>query len=182
MSKNPSDPSQSEIHPALKSLRALDLDASPFLATRVKANLKSSRHEVPLFKKFWLTRLATSMVVAAMILLNTHLNSESKKLYSLGQPYMIRMDIRAIPQSEIAYAEISLDGDTAEFSSKKFTEVRQKKVLTVSADTLKDKQYLPVIVRGVKAGETKVTVSFYNSNDEVVTSKSMTLAFADGSI
>jgi hypothetical protein len=187
MKKN--DDSNSNAHPALRSLRDLDLDASPYLAARVQANLKSQTAEKKsrgLASWFWPAVASAVTASLVTVLLTTKVlpstSSASVAEYKIGQPYMIRVDIRALGENEIAYAEIELKDDNIEFASGKFSDVRTMKKLVVSWEQMMDKQYLPIVVQGLRSGRSQVHVSFFDKNDKLITSKDTTLSFTGKSI
>ena len=72
------------------------------------------------------------VVVVSFISKNQKSDLQQSASYVTGQAYVIRMDIRPYKESAIAYAEIVLDDDNIEFSSKQHIEIIQQKKLVVS--------------------------------------------------
>lgn len=191
MKKN--DDSNSNAHPALRSLRDLDLEPSPYLAARVQANLRSQTATTAAEKSrglaswFWpavsfgLSAALVAVVVTTKVLPSSAPSAQVAE-YKTGQPYMIRVDIRALGENEIAYAEIELQDDNIEFASGKFSDVRTMKKLVVSWEQMMDKQYLPIVVQGLRSGRSQVHVSFFDKYDKLITSKDTTLSFTGKSI
>lgn len=94
--------------------------------------------------------------------------------------YVIRVDIRPLPNENIAYAEISLPDENVQFASLKFDDIKAQKKIVVSWEGMLEKQYMPIVVQGTKAGSAKVIVNFYDSDRNLVTSKEVSLYFKGG--
>lgn len=179
---------------AIKSLKDLPLEPSPFLAKRVLRNLNSKTQAQSQFNvltgflsqfKFWPSiSVALASIFLSIVVFKAGVFSKSDtnpaESYLLGQTYVIRMDIRPLPNNDIAYAEISLPDDNLEFASQKFSEIKLQKKLVVGWDTMLEKQYMPIVVQGKKAGSTKVIVNFYDSDHNLVTTKEISLYFKAG--
>lgn len=179
---------------AIKSLKDLPLEPSPFLAKRVLRNLNSKAQAESQFNlltrflgqfKFWPSiSVALASIFLSIVVFKTGVFSKSDtnpaESYLLGQTYVIRMDIRPLSKNDIAYAEISLPDDNLEFASQKFSEIKLQKKLVVGWDTMLEKQYMPIVVQGKKAGSTKVIVNFYDSDHNLVTTKEISLYFKVG--
>lgn len=180
----------SETPAGLKSLRSVKLQASPYLASRVLANLElpreDRRSQASLFS-FLRSRFAAMTVGLAVVAVlayqwGSHPKVQNEAQYKVGSPYMVKVDIRELKDTDIAYAEVVLDGQNIQFSSKAFADVNETKKLMISWDQLLTKQYLPVVVKGNKEGEAKVTVYFYDRNNKIVQEKQMALSFKDKAI
>ncbi|MEQ1722407.1 MAG: hypothetical protein ABL930_04475 [Pseudobdellovibrio sp.] len=179
---------------AIKSLKNLPLEPSPFLAKRVLRNLNAKAQTENPFNlfgrffgqfKFWPSfTVALASIFFSIVVFKTGVLIKTNPIpvesYLLGQTYVIRMDIRPLPNSDIAYAEISLPDDSLEFASQKFSEIKLQKKLVVGWDSMLEKQYMPIVVQGKKAGSTKVIVNFYDSDHNLVTTKEISLYFKAG--
>lgn len=174
----------------LQSLRSVKLQASPYLASRVLTNLElpreSGRNQTSLvsFLRSRFAAMAVGLAVAAVLVYQwgAHPKIQAEAQYKVGSPYMVKVDIRELKEADIAYAEVVLDGQNIQFSSKAFADVNETKKLMISWDQLLTKQYLPVVVKGNKEGEAKVTVYFYDKNNKIVQEKQMALSFKDKAI
>lgn len=174
---------------AIKSLKSISVEPSPYLAKRVLRNLEAqpaAKNSIAaFFSQFKLlpsvsVALATLVITFGVFKLVNKNAAETIQAYALGQAYVIRMDIRPLPNSEIAYAEISLPDENVQFASQKY-DIKSQKKLVVSWDSMVEKQYMPIVVQGVKAGSSKVIVNFYDSDRNLVTSKEISLYFKGGS-
>ena len=169
-----------QTHEALKALRNLDLEPSPYLAKRVQANLKSKTSDAVSFWQKWLwPSLSAALTVVVVFLLvrkPPQFHEMTVAEYSLHQPYIIKVDIRSIKESEFAYAEVQLGGENIQFTSS-HSEINETKKLMLSWEQLLDKQYIPIVVEGVKPGKALVTVNFYDKNNKVLATKEMALSF-----
>jgi hypothetical protein len=180
---------------ALSALKSLSSDASPYLKNRVLRNIESQAVDkktalpwvVRFFQQF---KLAPSLAVATLTLALSFLFFNSNKLFlkqnpeqptfNIGQAYVIRFDIRPLPNENIAYAEITLPDENVQFASLKFDDIKTQKKLVVSWEGMLEKQYMPIVVQGTKAGASKVIVNFYDSDRNLVTSKEVSLYFKGG--
>ena len=177
--------SSEESQKALHSLRSLSQDPSPFLKTRVlaRAREKQNNKKSLFLKYFFQSSLVTAiLVVVAVSLFSKTQKSDLQQIasYVTGQAYVIRMDIRPYKESAIAYAEIVLDDDNIEFSSKQHIEISQQKKLVVSWENVVQKQFLPIVIKGTKPGSSKVIVNFYDSENKLVNSQNVNLNFKGG--
>lgn len=172
--------SSSQSQQALRSLKSLSAEPSPYLKTRVLAHAREQkRAKVSFFKKYFLQAgLATAFIfVIAFSFLQP---KEITPTYATGQDYVIRMDIRPYKDSPVAYAEIVLGDEKIQFSSSRFSEISAQKKITVSWDNLVEKQFLPIVVKGLKAGSSKVVVNFYDANNNLIKSQDVNLKFKIG--
>lgn len=179
---------------AIDSLKSLKAEPSPYLTQRILNNLelknqaqqKQSAFSVKDFFtqfKFWPSisvALATLFICFFGLKAFNKNNEFPSQVYALGQDYVIRMDVRPLPNNEIAYAEISLSDENIQFSSKKYSELKMQKKLVVNWESMVEKQYLPIVVQGTKAGSSKVIVNFYDSEHKLVTTQEISLYFKKG--
>ena len=110
---------------ALKSLRTLSIEPSPFLKTRVLAHAREQRQaKVGFLKKYFLQAgLATCFLF--VIAVSFFKNTDSVPSYAVGQDYVIRMDIRPYKDAGVSYAEVVLGDEKVQFSSSKFSEISE---------------------------------------------------------
>jgi hypothetical protein len=189
---NSQDVMATEAANALKALKSVQVEPSAYLTQRILNNYelrtevsqKKSTFSLPsLFVqfKFWPSfSVALATLFISFFAFKSFNNSQQPAIYALNQDYVIRMDIRPLPQDEIAYAEISLPDENVQFSSKKFTDLKLQKKLVVSWDSMVAKQYLPIVVQGIKPGSSKVIVNFYDSEHKLVTTREISLYFKGG--
>jgi hypothetical protein len=188
---------ESKIHPALSRLQSVELEPSPFLSARVQANLRAmaSSEAAPgaaaltfkgrflEFLRPWKVSVVFAMALVLLVLalpFKGFLPSPMAS-YAIGKPYLIRVDVRALEPEEVAYAEIEIKGDSAQFKSKAFEKVAENRKITVDAEIFKNKQYLPIIVEGIKKGQSQVLVSFFDKNNKLINSRVVDLSFEVGS-
>jgi hypothetical protein len=180
---------ETEIHPALARLKSVELEPSPFLSTRIQANLRATSQPAPpqWSWKSWKTTLSLSVAFSVALVLLVALVQGPKLLqsnvnsYALGKPYLIRVDVRELDPDEVAYAEIEIKGESAQFKSKAFEQLAEVKKITVNGEIFKNKQYLPIVVEGIKKGKSEVSVNFFDKNKKLLSSRVVDLSFAGGS-
>lgn len=170
---------------ALRSLKKQELETSPYFKARLLAHVKDQAQvKQSFFKKYLVYSVLSTcalLVVTLTSLNNINLENHSPVAsHSIGETYVIRMDIRPLKEVQIEYAEIILPDEKIEFASKTNTEVSQQRKLIVSWDLMVQKQFLPIIVKGLKAGSSSVVVNFYDSSHNLVKSQTMNLHFKGG--
>ena len=177
-----------EVQLAFYSLRSLDAEPSSFLKTRVLARIREKKeNKQSLFKKYILQSALSFGLVTAVLFGLFQKNSVSSTTstgavasYTTGQAYVIRMDIRPHKESAIAYAEILLSDDRIEFASQQHAQISSQKKIIVSWENLVQKQFLPIVIKGTKAGNSKVIVNFYDLDNKLVNSQDVNLNFKGG--
>ena len=177
------DELQAQALSALRSLKGHEPEPSPFLVARISASLRQKKSEAPLqiWLRFFWPALSAGLACALVIVLSQS-KSPSEGEYLVGKDYLIRVDIRQVHQTEVAYAEVVLHDEKLKFSSEKFSDVRDLRKLVVEWEQLTEKQYLPIVVQGQSAGASQVTVNFYDKNNRIIMSKEMSLHFKGNSI
>lgn len=169
---------------ALQSLMSFNVEPSPFLKTRILAHAREQKSlQIPFYKKmFWPAAVALSLLLAFkfMLLPKGTIQSIEVASYSVGQPYVIRMDIRPYQEAHIAYAEIVIDDEKIQFSSSQFESIGQQRKLVVAWENLVGKQFLPIVIKGLKNGNSEVIVNFYSSDNKLVNSQNVNLKFKGG--
>ncbi len=169
---------------ALKSLRSVSAEPSLYFKTRVLAQMREQKKaKQSLFRKFFIpSALAFSfaLIMSFLALQKQTQNQTEVASYIIGQPYVIRMDIRPYKESGVAYAEILLSDDNVQFSSSQFEKISQQKKLVVAWETVVQKQFLPIVIKGVQSGNSKVIVNFYDSENKLVNSQNVNLNFKGG--
>ena len=173
--------SSAQSQQALQSLKSLSVEPSPFLKTRVLAHAREQRQsKISFFKKYFLIPSITAALAILVSISYLQKKDSAVPTYAMGKDYVIRMDIRPFKDEPIAYAEIVLDDENVQFSSIKFSEISAQKKMTVSWENLVEKQFLPIVIKGLKAGSSKVVVNFYDANNNLVKTQDVNLKFKAG--
>ena len=168
---------------ALRSLKHVSPQPSPFLEARVAAhfreNLKTKQRSI------WMPLFGGALASAFVLVLAFSFMLRSRSVpavtdYLVGQDYVIRMDIRALKETPIAYAEVVLQGDNVNFSSGKFASISQQRKIVISWDSLVEKQFLPIVLKAMSGGKSKVVVNFYDAENKLVNSRDLDLNFKGG--
>jgi hypothetical protein len=176
--------SSTESQNALSSLKSVSAEPSLYFKTRILAQAREQQKaKSNLFKKFFASvALAACLVLAVttFIFKNKSLSGAEIAFYKTGQPYVIRVDIRPYKESKIAYAEVVLDDDNVQFSSSRFENISQQKKLVVSWENVVEKQFLPIVIKGLQTGASVVKVNFYDSENKLINSQNVNLNFKGG--
>jgi hypothetical protein len=184
--------SENDIPSALKALRELQVEPSPYLTHRIHANLKA-QDQISTRRSWvrpWLwpsVSLALGLVLVVILSSRDLFAPSAERLstsaqYLLNQPYLIKVDIRSLGSVDVAYAEVQLGDKNIHFSSQEFADVQEMDRLVLAWDQMLDKQYLPIVVQGSKSGQSVVTVKFYDKFNQLISSKEMTLSFMEKKI
>lgn len=170
---------------ALRSLQHVSPEPSPYLEARVAAHFRENLKTQP--KSIWLPLLSGALASAFVFILGFSFflksNGPARPAvadYQVGQDYVIRMDIRALKESPISYAEVVLEGENVQFSSGKFAAISQQKKIVISWDSLVEKQFLPIVLKAKSGGRSKVVVNFYDSENKLVNTRDLDLNFKGG--
>lgn len=183
-SKNPNTENTAALK-ALRSLKHVSPEPSPYLEARVTAQFRESRKAQP--QSIWLALVSGALASAFVFVLGFSFFLKSKGPvaptvadYQVGQDYVIRMDIRALKEAPISYAEVVLEGENVQFSSGKFAAISQQKKIVISWDSLVEKQFLPIVLKAKSGGRSKVVVNFYDSENKLVNTRDLDLNFKGG--
>lgn len=160
---------------ALSILRSSRPEPSTYMKTRVMARL---REEGTPKGRAWLWPSVSLILGLALVLVLVLPRSQwAPEALSVQKPYMVKVDLRPMDNSDLAYAVIELEGDGIQFSSNKFNEVEKLKSLRIEWQVLIGKQYLPIVIEGIKAGPASVVVRFYDNEQRLVEKKNVQLSF-----
>lgn len=170
----------------IQLLKNLPLHTSPTLKHRIISNLESSKEDKSRFNQWFHTlfsnpKLSATYAFLFLIMCGLHFyhpqNLLSNDTFQLNQNVLIRVDIRSIQQSPISYAEVALENEGIAFTSSLNEDITKERKLILSWESLLHKQYLPVIVKGLKEGNHIVKIHFYDQNKNLIMSKSVNVTF-----
>ncbi len=176
--------SSSESELALKSLKSISAEPSLYFKTRLLAKAREQRTEkVSFFKKIFTPQALMAclvLVVSVVVFKKQNVSQPEIALFNTNQPYVIRVDIRPYKEAKIAYAEVVLADENIQFSSAQFEKISLQKKLVVSWESVVEKQFLPIVIKGIKSGVSTVKVNFYDSENKLVNSQNVSLKFKGG--
>lgn len=172
---------QEKYNKALQELKSLKVDSSPFLKTRVMANLETSKSVSNPLKRWIPALLGSVATVAIALVLSFQMGqqTQTEMLVELGKPYMLKADLRPHAQVEASYITLELEGKI-EFSSQKFAKIRELRSLKMSWENLAGKQYLPIVIKGVGKGYSVVKLHFYDENHNLIKTQTYDFNFQEG--
>ena len=179
MSKNEklSPQEEKQLSSIFAQVRAIDLEVSPYLKTRVLANLRQSPEQTGrLF--FWKSlALASLFSVLFLAFVSLNLYQKSRTDGVTQQAYVIHIDFDQADKDVVATAEIELPEDVHFVSSKK--EVREERKLSLPVDVkMAGRGKLPFVVTSDFSGEKEIKVRLLNENDQLVREQVLKLKFA----
>jgi len=166
---------------ALRSLGDVGVQPSPYMKTRVLAKVRAEKSKRPSYLKWLWPSISGALAFALLVVLvRPDFDQQNPAMqvakYEIGQPYMLKVDLRTYEDQEIAQARIRLN-DVVAFSSKRHSHIKQLKSLTLQWEQLAGKQYLPIVIEGLQSGDGQVLVEFLNDQGQVVDSTTMDLKF-----
>ena len=165
-----------EYNEAIGALRELKAEPSPFMKTRVMAHVEEERSKS---KKSWFMIFGASLATACLAIVLSWQLFQQAPAMAVGESYVVKADLTAFENEAVAYVTIELEGEV-KFASKKFAQVEELRSLTLSWDRLIGKEYLPLVIKGVQAGNSKVKLHFYDENDNIIKTKDYDLRFEKG--
>ena len=164
---------------ALEHVKNTEIEPSSFLKTRILANIKAgsvkkSRNYLFVFSPKLIFSSLLLLFIFSMIFFQKVENS----IFPVSKPYMVKIDIRSLKDADVDSVKVELAG-VISFSSKKFTEIKNLKELTLSWENLVGKQYIPIVIEGEKSGKGSLKVYFYNSQNKLITNKLLSFKFKE---
>lgn len=167
-------------HPALISIRDLQVEPSPYLQSRILAAHRDKSNQVQKWYYFFAGSLLSALTVALLfVMARPAVNSVNVASFKTGQAYLLKVELKSLGNKEVAYAEVEILGDSFEFFSESHGELSEQTKLVFEWEQLNRKDYLPIVIRGRKMGVGKMLVSFYNSRNEKIDSRVVPIQFGD---
>ncbi|MEQ1877154.1 MAG: hypothetical protein ABL958_10940 [Bdellovibrionia bacterium] len=160
---------------AFASARQMDLQPSPYMKTRILAELrdrKSRTQSVSLWKR---VAVACS-AMAAVALIWTSMSKSTAFEAVVNQPYVVKVEMAELQKELIATAEIALpDGVT--FYSENYPELREKRNLELAWNGDLKQAVLPFVINGGHKGLKEVKVRFFSADKKVVAERVLKIDF-----
>ena len=163
--------------------RTVNVEASPFLKTRVMARIKESQKRNGALKlwKILSGGLATLSAVLLVLLvspLNRHTEDTALNA-QVGKTVVLRIDADDVLMSiqDVTFAEVELP-DGMKFESKRFPQVAQQNTLRLRLENSQQQLgYLPIPIRAHSDGIKTVQIRYLNSEYAVVAIRSVPVNF-----
>lgn len=171
------DPNEAMIKELFKRADYEELKASPYLATRVLAEIDSrskARH-----LRFWKAfGLANALAVAVLVLMVAFKPSQATFKAASGEDMLVQVELTSLKKLKIARAEIVLP-DGVEFYSNEFPELSSERSLEVAFEENFTAENLPFVIKSNSNGTREIKIHFYGSSGEIVAEKSLKIEFRD---
>jgi hypothetical protein len=179
MSKNETLTPKEEIqlNALFARVRAADIEAPPYLKTRVLAQLRDLKKQNRSLL-FWKALSAGSLLGLLFLgALSFNLYQKSNSDGLTKQAYVIHIDFNQADRDVVAKAEVELPEDVHFVSSKK--EIREERTLSLPVDVkVAGRGKLPFVVTSDYSGEKEIKVRLLNENNELVREQILKLKFA----
>jgi len=164
---------------ALREVKSIGLASSPYLKTRVLAELRDRKQDSILSKiKLWkrIALVSTSLCLG-LTLFSFYKQTPNEQMLqaSINIPYMVKLSINEF-QGKFESAEISVpDGVT--FYSKSYPAIQKQRILELEWENSLGRSHLIFVVKGMELGEKKVKVKFYDSQGALISEKTLKIDF-----
>lgn len=168
---------ENQVRDILKQAKDLKTGPSPFLATRVLAELKERRLNRRL--RFWkiFGVVSPAMSLALLLLVWAQLDSQVTMYDAkVGSPYVVRIEMAELDPRKIAQAEIILP-EGVHFFSEKYPEIREKRQLSLQWNGQFEQAHFPFVITGKRDGTKKVKVRFYGEDRKLIMEKDLNIRF-----
>lgn len=165
---------------ALQSARQMDLQPSPYMRTRILAELrdrKSRKQAVSLWKR--VAAGCFTMAVGALIWTSMFTGKASFEAV-VNQPYVVRVEMTELKTELIAGAEISLP-DGVYFYSESYPELKEKRSLDLAWNGSLERPVLPFVIHGEHKGRKEVKVKFFDRERNIVAERALRIEFLEKS-
>lgn len=179
MAKNEtlSSKEEQQLNTLFSQLREMEVEASPYLKTRVLAHLdeqKKIRRSL-LFWKLLSAGSVMSVVIVGFLALGLYQKAPSDGVTK--QAYVIHLDFNQADKNLVAHAEVELPQDVHFVSSNKAIQEERKLKLPVQVKEA-GRGKLPFVVTSEFSGEKEIKVRLLNEKDELVREQVLKLKFA----
>lgn len=165
---------------ALKALfgraSSLPLEPSPFLATRVLAEVKARSREKRKLR-FW-QALSGSLAVSfaiAFVLLKPAASPDGLEA-GINKPHVVMVKVQEASRAQIASAEVELPDDVY-FYSETFPGLKERRELKIAWSQETDKPYFPFVVKSDHTGTKLVKVRFRDRSGGVLLENNIQIHF-----
>jgi hypothetical protein len=160
-----------------------DINPSPFLATRVMAEVKASKKDPVQIWKYLTSTFALSTAIFCFLFIKTNTNHEQPTNVAAltAQPLQAQVISLEFNDDDIKYiaeAEIVLP-DNVQFVSKNRPEISKERSIRLPLKVSRlGKTRLPFVISALEKGKHTLKLRFYNLEEKMVKEKSITVNFA----
>lgn len=183
MSNDRSEQLEMEVKTLLRGLRQEKLEPSPYLKTRVMAQVReASVPRLSLSALFRGVAVASTLVIAAVVGLWQFSSPDESFQASAHQPVAVRLDIKDLQNQKISRASVELPKGV-QFFSKRFPKIQEQDVLQLSFNEEQANPMpaaLPIVIQAGEAGMKSVKVRFFNQDNRMVAEKTLKIRFNVG--
>ena len=170
---------ENDVKGVFDQLSQVPLRANPYLATRVMTELQARNRNRGL--RFWKTlAVGSSAVSAALVVAFVMLSLRGPAFEAfVDRPFVVKMEVTDLRNHPIAKAEIQLP-DGVYFDLDQFPELRNERSLTLRWRNQGTSEFIPFVLTSNVEGVKRVTVKFYDEQDNYVGEKSVDIKLRKG--
>lgn len=169
------------VHGALKALRKFQIEHPPYLKQKILASFEEKKRSM----QKWIYFFTGAAVSGTLALLLVFIGMKHQPLqplsstFQVGPAYVLKVDLREIANQRVAYVEVEVEGESLQFFSQTHLDLSEQSKLIFEWEHLNGKNYLPIVIRGLKAGEGKIRVTFFDGKNEKIDDRMLSVFFGD---
>lgn len=166
---------QREVSAVFEKLKGVELEASPYLETRVLAQWRERGQGMKRFL-FWRNAAVASgfLCVAMAFAFLFQMKRGSDFTAFVDRPFVVRVSVSDLKEAKIARAEIVLP-EGVFFDIEDYPELRAQRTLSLKWSPDSRKELVPFVLNSTQGGARTVTVRFYDEQNILVGEKRITV-------
>jgi len=163
---------QEDVKQVFEEIQKLPLEPRPYLETRVLSELHKKTLPIPVSLPslhFWKRLAITSSVltVVALIVVSTRFFPQATYEAFVGQPFVVRIELKNLNQTQIAKARIQLP-EGVFFDLEDYPELKNTRTLTLRWSHLRNEEIFPFVLSARETGLKTVRVDFLDENSGII--------------
>jgi hypothetical protein len=161
----------------LSAARELAPEPSPYLKTRVLAQLRERRQAGRL--KIWKTLAFLSPVASMLVVAGFWFAGLQGAAYSahVGDRVLVRVEVEQLQNQGVRFAEVELPAGVY-FYSERYPELKEKRSVVLAWNDQMDVSNLPVVIQGQATGSKQIKIRFQDSEHRTVKERQVTIRFS----
>ena len=149
-------------------------EPNPFLKTRILAHLKEEATRAKLRR--WRRWAILSSLTAAALLVVVFTQRPAAFEAQVNTAVLIRFEVKELPGSDIAYAEVELPDDVT-FYSKRYPALEEAREIRLAWTDRYEKEALPIVVQASRPGLKRIKLRFLDRNDALLEERELKIDF-----
>lgn len=180
MNSSPQNDRDSDLAALFAHAKSIEVSPSPFLATRVLAELRSRRTQA---RKLFVWRFSAISSSLALAIFSAYLfitpNRPPEFAARIGKPHVVRVSLAELNSQKSLRAQVILP-DGLYFFSEGFPEIRKQREFTFTwkqGENNATRTSLPFVVQSEAQGTKQVKVRFYDDSNALIAERAISIHF-----